>query len=637
MSELINLSETSSNDTLSVISNDDDGDYEGEDDNDEEDNENETNEDEDNEGEDNDNREEDNDNREEDNNNRGAADNDEGETSKERPITSDVWDFVNRKTRKCPSCGKIFEKKTGTSSIRAHLQSHGMLLTKEKQTTLDNFVKKKATKSEKKQAVIDWIILDMQPFKVVEGKAFQNMISSFDPNFQLPTRNSIKKFIVKSFEKRKKLIIEYIKKISGKVSLTTDLWSSLNNESFLGITIHFIDESWVLRHFTLDILQFKGAHTGQSIADKIYEVLVEFGLENKTVSMTTDNASNVILSARILATKFDHEFTHYRCVAHILNIIVTAGLNAIKVPIKKLRKLIKMIRKSTKMLEELENLAKIDHQNFLRPVLDCKTRWNSTYNMLNRACILKEKIQMLAVKYNTLNSFLPTLTEWELFNDLDQFLEPFNKATIDLSTQSHPTIGHSRVILLAIKIDLDADRGQDSLLKDMIEPMKEKFTSYYEILKGLSHIAAFLDPRYKNYCFPNMSDDEVLLPIRQKLEEQQLLSTTTRPTPRVSTFLQKLKATRNVHDVVDDEVSKYWNSNEADESIHPLEWWKTHSTEYPNLSKLALDYLCIQASSVPCEQLFSIAGQVLCKSRNRLTGESVRACICLRSWILEKF
>src|SRR6266496_2227412 len=91
MSELINLSETSSNDTLSVISN------------------------EDNEGEDNDNREEDNDNREEDNNNRGAADNDEGETSKERPITSDVWDFVNRKTRKCPSCEKIFEKKTGTS------------------------------------------------------------------------------------------------------------------------------------------------------------------------------------------------------------------------------------------------------------------------------------------------------------------------------------------------------------------------------------------------------------------------------------------------------------------------------------------------------------------------------------------
>ena len=392
----------------------------------------------------------------------------------------------------------------------------------------------------------------------------------------------------------------------------------------------------MLRHFTLDIFKFEGTHTGQSIADKIYEILVEFGLENKTISMTTDNASNMVSCAKILESKFEHTFIHYRCVVHILNIIVTAGLNTINAPIKKLRKLIKTIRKSAKMLEELENLSKLDNQNFLRPVLDCKTRWNSTYNMLNRAVLLKEKIQMLAVKYSALNTYLPNIVEWELFSNLDQFLEAFNKATIDLSTQSYPTIGHSRIILLANKIDLYVDRGQDCLLKDMIEPMKEKFESYYEILKGLSHVAAFLDPRYKNYCFPDMNDDEVLLPIRQKLEEEQLL-TIIRPTSKVSTFLQKLKATRNVHDVVDDEVSKYWNSNEAAENVLPLEWWKTHLTEYPNLSKLALNYLCIQASSVLCEQLFSIAGQVLCKSRNRLTGESVRACMCLRSWILEKF
>lgn len=26
--------------------------------------------------------------------------------------------------------------------------------------------------------------------------------------------------------------------------------------------------------------------------------------------------------------------------------------------------------------------------------------------------------------------------------------------------------------------------------------------------------------------------------------------------------------------VVNDEVTKYWNSNDAEESIKPLEWWK---------------------------------------------------------------
>ena len=81
---------------------------------------------------------------------------------------------------------------------------------------------------------------------------------------------------------------------------------------------------------------------------------------------------------------------------------------------------------------------------------------------------------------------------------------------------------------------------------------------------------------------------------------------------------------------IDDEIQKYLISAEV-EDIKPLDWWKTHSTEYPNLSKLALDFLCIQASSVPCEQLFSIAGQILCKSRNRLSGDTVQACLCLHS------
>ena len=158
------------------------------------------------------------------------------------------------------------------------------------------------------------------------------MMLSFNLNFKLPTRNTIKNFIIKSFEKRKNLIKNYIKNIPGKVSITTDLWSSLKNESFLGITIHFVDENWVLRHFTLDILKFEGSHTGQSISDKIYDIL---SLVNKTISMTTDNASNAILSAKILETKLEHEFIHYQYVAHILNIIVTAKLDTIKVLIKK--------------------------------------------------------------------------------------------------------------------------------------------------------------------------------------------------------------------------------------------------------------------------------------------------------------
>ncbi len=61
-----------------------------------------------------------------------------------------------------------------------------------------------------------------------------------------------------------------------------------------------------------------------------------------------------------------------------------------------------------------------------------------------------------------------------MFKDLDQFLCQFNEATIDLSSQKYPTIAHSRVIVLAIKKDLEANRGEEYLLKDVAESMLGK-------------------------------------------------------------------------------------------------------------------------------------------------------------------
>ena len=47
------------------------------------------------------------------------------------------------------------------------------------------------------------------------------------------------------------------------------------------------------------------------------------------------------------------------------------------------------------------------------------------------------------------------------------------------------------------------------------------------------------------------------------------------------------------------------------------------------------DYLAIMSTSVPCEQLFSLAGLTVTKSRNSLDNETVRAVLCLKSWFTE--
>jgi len=50
--------------------------------------------------------------------------------------------------------------------------------------------------------------------------------------------------------------------------------------------------------------------------------------------MTTDNGSNMVLDAKLLKSNLTNTFIHYRCVAHVLNLIVTAELDVVKIHIK---------------------------------------------------------------------------------------------------------------------------------------------------------------------------------------------------------------------------------------------------------------------------------------------------------------
>ena len=47
-------------------------------------------------------------------------------------------------------------------------------------------------------------------------------------------------------------------------------------------------------------------------------------------------------------------------------------------------------------------------------------------------------------------------------------------------------------------------------------------------------------------------------------------------------------------------------------------WWRQKKAEYPNVAILARKYLAIPATSVPCERVFSTAGNVMTEKRNRL-------------------
>ncbi|OJT15390.1 Zinc finger BED domain-containing protein RICESLEEPER 3 [Trametes pubescens] len=82
---------------------------------------------------------------------------------------------------------------------------------------------------------------------------------------------------------------------------------------------------------------------------------------------------------------------------------------------------------------------------------------------------------------------------------------------------------------------------------------------------------------------------------------------------------------------VSDELARYLSSDPEDVS-DPIQWWCDRRAQYPNLSRMAIDFLTIPATSVPVEHLFSIGRLLLPYIRNRMQGQTTRALLCLKSW-----
>ncbi|TWW55972.1 hypothetical protein D4764_09G0010220 [Takifugu flavidus] len=68
------------------------------------------------------------------------------------------------------------------------------------------------------------------------------------------------------------------------------------------------------------------------------------------------------------------------------------------------------------------------------------------------------------------------------------------------------------------------------------------------------------------------------------------------------------------------EIQRYLKEQILTRAKDPLKYWVARKTLYP---KLSCKYLCIPSSSVPCERIFSKAGELVIQKRSRLKPATV--------------
>ena len=124
--------------------------------------------------------------------------------------------------------------------------------------------------------------------------------------------------------------LKQLLKTAQSISLTADLWTSCSKHSYLSLTATWINHNFEISDVLLEITYFLTSHTAEAIADIIRSSIQKWKIEDRVITITTDNSSNMIAAINKLTP-----ITRLSCVAHTLQLAIGRGLKLVKLLTKR--------------------------------------------------------------------------------------------------------------------------------------------------------------------------------------------------------------------------------------------------------------------------------------------------------------
>ncbi|KAL4285326.1 hypothetical protein GQ457_16G008580 [Hibiscus cannabinus] len=463
-------------------------------------------------------------------------------------------------------------------------------------------------------------------------------------------------------------MINTLQNNDSKIAITTDMWTSTHQKKgFMAITAHFIDDSWILQSRIIRFTYVPCPHTAEVICDVLSESLMDWNIDNKISALALDNCSTNDKMMKLICGKLtpnslwlDGNLLHVRCSAHILNLIVKDGLEIIKSFIDNVCDSVTFWIATPKRIEKFQETAcQLNIHVTTKIALDCSTRWNSTYHMLNVVLSYKEVFKRLKKRDNLFLS-CPSDEEWETAQIICDKLKIFYDATEFFSRTDYPTINIFLPKICDIRVSLRQWAASSfSYVRDMTARMVHKFDKYWTDVNLILSIATIFDPRYKfkvlQYYLPLLHGE-----IKAKVEMERIKTacyqlvveysklnisedfenvTQSSPTPfrgdsEITSFDDFVAASEHCFENVGVEFDHY-----LEERLLPrkgefnlLAWWK-NCLKYPILRLIARDIFAIPTSTVASESAFSTGGRVISDSRSSLNNDTIEALMCTQSWL----
>lgn len=486
--------------------------------------------------------------------------------------------------------------------------------------------------------LVETIAKNYLPFRIVEDVSFRKFMHKANLAYKLPTRKTVSRVLLPQMCDMIKVKVRDLLQSADTVTITTDGWTSITNESYLSVTVHFINEHMEMKSSLIECFKYNEQHTAVNLAEELKRVTEDWGIRDKVACVVSDSAPNIKAAIRLTGWK------HIPCFAHTLNLIVQYGLENIRELLTKIKRVVEFFKRSTQASIKLKAMQEQLGEPALSLKLDVATRWNSTYEMLRRMFDVKNSvISVTAIHYPELPSI--TNDDTAVMNQICDLLKAFKDCTEEMSSEQHVTV--SKVILLHKALKKWCSKFITPTVRDnvremaerLIEALNKRFQGIEE--NNVCAQATLLDPRFKSYGFSDPRNAERAKQSLITYCEKSLHSSAgsaSAPTAIIEKgsaiwdeSVNLLVSNPNPRAAAIVEVDKFLQEPLLPRKGNPLSWWSERKQVYPSLYELAKARLSIVATSVPCERIFSKAGQIVTENRNRLTGKRVEQLLFLNS------
>ncbi|KAH9470391.1 hypothetical protein Pst134EA_033339 [Puccinia striiformis f. sp. tritici] len=369
------------------------------------------------------------------------------------------------------------------------------------------------------------------------------------------------------------------------------------------------------------------------------------------------------------------------CMAHVINLAAQAGIKVfsespptpttlpgglinilndgpaaveVKMIISRIKGLASFMEHSPQKAKSFAKITGRKRGVELALLADVPTRWNSTFEMLQRASELRNCISIFCKSHNVTDQYELEEHEWEKVDQLCDFLRHLYDTTNTITTEDTVSLGlAASVYTMLIKRLNEAKMSYEAQeLIPAATAMLDKLTAYYDAAmnKPVYLCSSILDPRIKTNVFNGpgvrelMKRDKESIMTMFTIEAQTFSSdhynqtnNETNKSPKRNSLKSSIFAKkRRKITSLDDEIDAYLSSETEEELSDPLLYWKANSDHLPSLANMARTYLAVPASSAPSERAFSAGCHIQDYTRNRMCVVTLEALICLNNWVDEE-